>query len=270
MSAPTITSIHIYPIKSMGGISLTEAEVGMRGLQHDRRYMLISSSGRFLSQRQCPQMAHFHLDFNANMTGFLVRFHDDVLEIPLEIKINQNQVVEAKIWDDWVSVLVSEKTINDWFSERLNQPTRLVYLPNTSLRFSSKGEETMSLADGYPILIISEASLEKLNIQIANNTRDSKPMEMMRFRPNILLGNLNPHEEDTLGEFQLDEATLQVVKPCSRCVLTTLDPINLQRGEEPLRTLSTYRKFDNKIHFGANVICLKPGLIQVATRRTTT
>lgn len=263
MPSPTIASIHIYPIKSMGGIELTESTVEVRGLQYDRRYMLISSSGRFLSQRQCPEMAYFHLRFNPDRTGFLVQFQGDVLELPLALNTHQNQVVEAQIWDDWVSVLVAEKTINEWFSVRLNQPIRLVYLPDTSLRISAKGEETMSLADGYPILVISQASLEKLNSHIAENTTVSGPMEMMRFRPNIVLGNLKPHEEDAMGEFELGDVQLQVIKPCSRCVLTTLNPNTLQRGEEPLRTLSTYRKFENKIHFGANVVCRKPGLIQV-------
>lgn len=263
MPSPAIAAIHIYPIKSMGGIELTESAVEVRGLQYDRRYMLISPSGRFLSQRQCPEMAHFHLRFNTDRTGFMVQFQDDVLDIPLALNSQQNQVVEAQVWDDWVSVLVAESSINDWFSARLNQPIRLVYLPDTSMRISTKGEETMSLADGYPILVISQASLEKLNSHIAENTTDSGPMEMIRFRPNIVLRNLEPHEEDTMGEFELGDVQLQVIKPCSRCVLTTLDPNTLQRGEEPLRTLSTYRKFENKIHFGANVVCRKPGLIQV-------
>ena len=88
-------------------------------------------------------------------------------------------------------------------------------------------------------------------------------MQMLRFRPNVVMSQLKPHEEDALGTFQLGTATFQITKPCSRCILTTIDPLTLERGDEPLRALSTYRKENNKILFGANALCLKPGKIGI-------
>jgi uncharacterized protein YcbX len=119
------------------------------------------------------------------------------------------------------------------------------------------------LADGYPILVVSEASLSLLNQKIQGYNPLAEPMEMSRFRPNIVFNNLQPHQEDSLGTFEIDSATLHITKPCSRCILTTIDPITLERGDEPLRTLSTYRKENNKILFGANALCIKPGKIRI-------
>lgn len=247
----------------MGGIQLAESVVDVRGLQFDRRYMLVTPSGRFLSQRQSPQMAHFQLSFNFEKTGFLVRFQGDTLEIPLALIDGQCSTIEAQVWDDFMRVLVADTAINDWFSARLQQPVLLVYLPDTSLRVSKEGEQEMSLADGYPILVISEASLTQLNDRIAENSAVPETIEMLRFRPNIVLKNLPPHAEDTLDNFHLGDVRFQVIKPCSRCVLTTINPITLARSNEPLQTLSTYRKKNNKILFGANVACLEPGKIRI-------
>jgi uncharacterized protein YcbX len=271
MLAPTITSIHIYPIKSMGGISLTEAEVGMRGLQHDRRYMLVSEEGRFLTQRQTPEIGRFHLQYNTDQTGFLVTFQGDTLAIPLSLDHQNHQTQIANVWDDRVEVLSAPSQINQWFSQKLQRDVSLVYQHDNASRpvapeYQPNTQSThhVSLADGYPILVVSVASLSLLNQQIQHNNPLAEPMEMSRFRPNIVVDNLQPHQEDSLGTFELNSTTLHITKPCSRCILTTIDPITLERGDEPLRTLSTYRKENNKILFGANALCLKPGKIRLS------
>ncbi|MBM3438764.1 MAG: MOSC domain-containing protein [Bacteroidetes bacterium] len=270
MLVPRITAIYIYPIKSMGAISLTAAAVEMRGLQHDRRYMLVDSNGRFLTQRTTPALGKFQLRYNPEGTGFLVDFLGDTLSIPLYLG-DDSLVGEAQIWDDTVSVLHAATSVNNWFSEKLQQPVSLVYLPDESSRPLPEEHQPnpsnlmhVSLADGYPILVISEASLQQLNQKIQADEPNHPPMQMMRFRPNIVLDQLQPHQEDELRTFQLGSATLHVTKPCSRCILTTLDPTTLERGPEPLRTLNTYRKQDHNILFGANVICLTPGKIAVS------
>jgi uncharacterized protein YcbX len=270
MFAPTITAIHIYPIKSMGGISLTEAEVGMRGLQHDRRYMLVSPEGKFLTQRQTPELGRFHLQYNTDQTGFIVTFQGDTLAIPLSLDHQNHQTQTANVWDDTVEVLSAPSHINQWFSQKLQRDVSLVYQPDDANRPipeehqpNPQNTHHVSLADGYPILVISEASLSLLNQKIQGNNPLAEPMEMSRFRPNIVFNNLQPHEEDSLGTFEIDSATLHITKPCSRCILTTIDPITLERGDEPLRTLNTYRKENNKILFGANALCFKPGKIRI-------
>jgi uncharacterized protein YcbX len=191
--------------------------------------MLVSPEGQFLTQRQTPELGRFQLTYNPDKTGFIVTFQGDTITIPLSLDYPNHQTQWASVWDNSLEVLRAESSINQWFSERLQREVVLVYQPNNS-------PQQVSLADGYPILILSEASL------IA----------------------LQPHEEDTLGTFQLGTTTLQIVKPCSRCILTTIDPIMLERGDEPLRTLSTYRKENNKILFGANALCLNPGKIGIS------
>lgn len=267
MTPIRVTAIFIYPIKSMGGIALNEVEVGMRGLQHDRRYMLVSERGQFLTQRQTPELGQFQLRYSTDASGFLVAFFGDTLFIPFALAQDSSRMT-AQVWDDFVEVRVASSAINQWFSEKLNRAVKLVYLPDDSARpipekYQPLETNTLhvSLSDGYPILIVSEASLSDLNRRIAQSNPMDEPMEMLRFRPNLVLDMLEPHQEDDLGTFTLGTTTLQITKPCSRCVLTTIHPKTLERGDEPLRTLSTYRKVDNKINFGANAICLSPGKI---------
>ena len=271
MPTPRITAIYIYPIKSMGGISLQESIAGMRGLQHDRRYMLVSAEGKFLTQRQTPELGQFQLAYNADQTGFMVTFQGDTLEIPLSLSHQNHQTLTANVWDDSVEVLSAPSQINLWFSQKLQRDVTLVYQPDHANRPVEQEHQPnpqstlhVSLADGYPILLISEASLSLLNQKIQLNNPLAEKMEMARFRPNIVVDNLPPHQEDSLGTFQLGTATFHIAKPCSRCILTTIDPITLERGDEPLRTLSTYRKENNKILFGANALCLKPGKISTS------
>lgn len=269
MPSPQITAIYIYPIKSMGGISLNEAKVGMRGLQHDRRYMLISADGRFLTQRQTPELGRFYLAYNADKSGFIVTFQGDTLAIPLSLNPKEHGAREATVWDDHVQVLAAPTPISAWFSEKLQREVYLVYLPDESQRpidpkyQPNNNPQQVSLADGYPILFVSEASLALLNQKIHHSNPQTEAMQMLRFRPNVVMSQLKPHEEDALGTFQLGTATFHITKPCSRCILTTIDPLTLERGDEPLRALSTYRKENNKILFGANALCLKPGKIGI-------
>ena len=270
MRSPQISSIHIYPIKSMGGITLSEAVLGMRGLQHDRRYMLVSPEGRFLTQRQTPELGRFHLTYNSDRTGFIVTHQGDSISIPLSLNHQNHQTQWAHVWDDTVEVLRAGDSINHWFSQRLHREVFLVYQPEDSGRpidpiyQPNSITQQVSLADGYPILIISEASLASLNQKIQHRNPQLATMEMSRFRPNIVLNQIEAHAEDSLGTFQLGTATLHIVKPCSRCILTTIHPTTLERGDEPLSTLSTYRKENNKILFGANALCLNPGKIRIS------
>lgn len=267
-----LTAIHIYPIKSMGGISLSEVEVGMRGLNHDRRYMLISPEGQFLTQRQTPELGWFQLAFNTDKTEFRVTFggdNHDTLAIPLLLDPHEHLLRKATVWNDTVQVLTASVYINQWFSSKLQREVFLVYLPDASDRPIERAYQPnstphhVSLADGYPILIVSEASLALLNKKIKLENPKLEPLSMLRFRPNLVVSSIEPHQEDALNTFDMGSTTLHIAKPCSRCILTTIDPITLARGDEPLRTLSTYRKENNKILFGANALCLKPGKIDI-------
>lgn len=261
----------------MGAIEMEECDFTPRGLKFDRRYMLIDRNNKFLSQRTRPQMGNFLLRFSSHTEGFTISHKGDELQFPFELNRKEHNVKTAHVWEDEVEVLIANDTINSWFSRHLEQSVQLVFLPEESPRpipaeyqpepspkFQAQHpKHHVSLADGFPILIVSEASLNELNIRIQQSNPEESNMEMMRFRPNVVLKEIAPHQEDFLATFHLGTSQLMITKPCSRCVLTTINPDTLTKGAEPLKTLGQYRKFNNKILFGANAICLQPGKIAI-------
>lgn len=251
-----VTQLFIYPIKSLGGIALNTSKIEQRGLQYDRRYMLVDENGNFLSQRQIPQLTLFHLTLLQN--GFMVYYHEQQLQVPF---VMSGPTEKVNIWEDVVEAVIADDTYNQWFSDCLGQQIRLVFMPQSAKRlvsadYAQHGEE-VSFADAYPLLLLSEASLVMLNGKL------SHPIGMDRFRPNMVIAGCEAHEEETWGLFQVGNALLKRVKPCARCVVTTINPQTGETGKEPLTTLSTYRMEANKIMFGENVLCLQEGEISI-------
>ncbi len=258
MTSPTLSEIWIYPIKSLGGISVKEAIAERRGLRYDRRWMLVDDNGRFVSQREIPNMA---LLGTATEPPFLTVFwksnpHKKV-QIPLEIAPDLLPKIDVQVWDDHCIGLVLSDEINQWFSTNLGQNLRLVLMPETDHRpaderYSPPGHQ-VSFADGFPYLIIGQASLDELN------SRLDHPLPMNRFRPNFVFTGGQPFEEDFWGQFSINDQPFQGVKPCARCSITTTDQETAERAAEPIKTLATYRKFENQILFGQNVLWLGEG-----------
>ncbi|MGM9509291.1 MOSC domain-containing protein [Larkinella sp. GY13] len=261
MNTPVLKEIRIYPIKSLGGISLSEAVVEPKGFRYDRRWMLVKPDGTFLTQRENTVMALVEVE----LTDWHLRVYhrhrpDDVLEILLEKTTDES--LTAYVWDrQAVDSLVVSPEADDWFSRLLGFPCRLVYMPDDSLRpvdpKYAQPEDVVSFADGFPYLVISTDSLDELNRRV------EQPLEMVRFRPNLVVEGVLPHDEDTWYHFKIGELTFFGVKPCARCVLTTIDPESGQKGKEPLKTLATYRKLDSKILFGQNVLAETTGVLRV-------
>lgn len=251
-----ISQLFIYPIKSLGGIELKQSFVAQRGLQYDRRYMLVDENGMFLTQRNLHKLALFKLSLVDD--GFLVSYENQNIKVPFSITGN---TIKVTIWDDVVDAVVADDTFNDWFSLRLNQKVKLVYLHDQGVRpvnpKYANNEEQLSFADGYPLMMISEASLNLLNSKLI------KPIGMDRFRPNVVLSGAGPHSEDELQNFKIGTAQFKVAKPCARCVVTTINQQTLQTGKEPLATLAKYRRVGDNVNFGANVICLQEGQLSV-------
>lgn len=248
-----LTEIRIYPIKSLGGIALTESKVEPRGLQYDRRWMLVDDTGRYVSQREIPAMAL--LGTAVEPPYLTVCRKNNPLEkvpIPLEVPMDELEKSEVQIWDDQCQARILPKEINEWFSDNLKQDLRLVYMPDTTRRwadgqYAPEGQH-VSFADGYPFLIIGQASLDDLN------SRLEQPLPMNRFRPNFVFTGGEPFEEDNWGEFEIGDVRFQGVKPCARCIIPTTDQETGERAAEPLKTLATFRKRNNKIYFGQNVV----------------
>lgn len=250
-----LSEIWIYPIKSLGGISLQEAVPERRSLRYDRRWMLVDEDGRFISQREIPNMAMLG---TAIETPFLTVFWKNdpqkKVQIPLEINHAALSNIEVQIWDDSCTGLVLNPEINQWFSDNLGQNLRLVWMPDTNHRpaderYAPVGHQ-VSYADGFPYLIIGQASLDALN------SRLEQPLPMNRFRPNFVFTGGQPFEEDTWSNFTINQQLFQGVKPCARCSITTTNQNTAEQAAEPIKTLATFRKFDNRILFGQNVVWL--------------
>ena len=257
----TLSHLYIYPIKSLGGISVSKAVVEEKGFRHDRRFMLVTPSGDFMTQRTNHHMAL--IDVAIDSDQMLRVWHrnrpDNVLVLPLTVSPDTaGETLSVSIWDDEnVPASLVSAEADRWFSDALGKPCRLVFMPHSTRRPvdstydrpDAQGQPSaVSFADGYPYLLIGQSSLNDLNQRLP------QPIEMLRFRPNIVVSGGLPHDEDAWQQFRIGDINFYGVKPCARCVLTTIDPATGQKGREPLYTLAQYRQWKHKILFGQNVL----------------
>lgn len=261
MQSLIISEINVFPIKSLGGISLQETEVEERGLKYDRRWVLADTNNRFMTQRENEQMALIDVAIEADGLKVTHRTKNiSALKVPFQPQTSDRKPIT--IWDDEVEGIRVSDEVDAWFSEVLEKECSLYYQPDDSFRkidpnYAITHEEHTSFADGYPILIIGQASLDELNNKL------EKSIEMKRFRTNLVFEGGEPFVEDTFSEFSVGTTKLVGVKPCARCVLTTIDPKTGEKGKEPLKTLSEFRKKGNKILFGQNLLISQTGKIKV-------
>jgi uncharacterized protein len=251
MAELKLTQIWIYPIKSLGGISLSSATAMEKGLEFDRRLMLVDETGTAMTQRVFPKMALFKSSINKGL--LTITHHQHSIKLDLKTPPLSNPIA-VRIWDDTVSAFEVDSSYSQWFSKLLAFPCRLVYFPEKNSRpVNPKYEvnhEQVSLADAYPFLIIGQSSLDELN------SRLKEPVPINRFRPNFVFTGGKPFEEDTWRNFSIGSTRFVGVKMCDRCVLTTVNQDTAEKGTEPLKTLSSYRKRDNKVYFGQNLVAL--------------
>jgi uncharacterized protein YcbX len=259
MDKLAVSGLFIYPIKSLGGIELKESVVDDRGLAYDRRWMLVDEHNVFISQRTNSQLALFQPELtNGSLKVTHKKYPDQSVAIPFGTGKTR---IEVNVWGDICEAETADQEINEWFSDRLQMSCKLVYMPDDSHRkvdgqYAKNGELT-AFSDGYPILMLSEASLADLNSRLAF------PVPMNRFRPNVIFNGAYPYQEDDMKEFSINGQHFLGVKPCGRCVVTTINQNDGTVSEEPLRTLSGYRKNNNKVNFGQNVLVTAPGKIKV-------
>lgn len=249
-----ISEINIYPIKSLAGISLKNAMVEERGLRFDRRWLLVDEKNNFLTQREYPKMATIRVEILED--GLRVSENGNEMIVPFEP--NTNETTSVKIWSSRCRAKVYNKETNDWFSNVLQTDCRIVLMPEETRRkvnyfYAVHKEDTVSFADGYPFLLIGENSLEDLNLRLET------PVPMSRFRPNFVVFGADAFAEDNWKQIKIGSTTFHVVKPCARCVMTTIDQTNGEKqGVEPLKTLASYRipkrSVKKKILFGQNLI----------------
>jgi hypothetical protein len=266
MSNPELRSIHVYPLKAARGHAPREAVVEPWGLAGDRLWVLIDETGKVVTQRPRPRMA---LAAAEPLPGGGIRLSAPGCE-PLTVPVPEpTGTTTVEIWNDKVEGVPADAAAHAWFSDCLGTEVRLVHLDDPATRrpidpgYARPGE-TVSFADGYPLLLTALASLDALNALIAQGDRpDEGPLPMNRFRPNVVVGGTGSWAEDDWSRIAIGEVTFRVAKMCGRCVVTTTDQTTAERGREPLRTLARHRRFGDKLVFGQNLVPESPGTVRV-------
>ncbi|CAG0978059.1 putative protein YcbX [Myxococcaceae bacterium] len=255
-----VASLHLYPVKSCRGLSPARWRLGPFGLEHDRSFMVVDETGRFLTQREHPALAQVETRIEADAL-VLAAPGEKALEIPLAPPVSAPRV-EIVVWKHSGPALDRGEEAAAVFSRLLGIACRLVSLPADHgrrvdpARFA--GEAHTSFTDGYPILVLSEASVADLNRRLA------APVPIDRFRPGIVVAGCEPFAEDGWKRIRVGEVEIEIVKPCSRCAITTTDQRTGTRdGKEPLRTLARYRQRDGQVWFAQNAVHLSGGVLEV-------
>jgi uncharacterized protein YcbX len=247
---PTVSALYIYPVKSLGGIALQQSKLSELGLQYDRRWMIIDKNNEFISQRTYPSLALLGTILEKDNIKIYHKHTGESIDVPL--LPNTSIKKQVTIWDDVCEGVVVDEQINVWLSDYLQKKVELVFMPETSERLVDyryvMEDSTTSFSDGYSFLLISEASLEELNNLAGTD------FGMDRFRPNIVVTESLPQEEEEWHEMQIGTGLFTGVKPCARCVLTTIDQDSGIGGKEPLKTLATYKRVGKRILFGQNLV----------------
>lgn len=256
-----VSALYVYPIKSCSGISVSSARVEARGLEFDRRYMLVDDNGRFLTQRQIPRMALLQTSIGGSEL-LVSRPDGSVLTLPLRPSFRDS--ARVRVWRSELDADVAGADVNAWFSEYLDRPTRLVYMADhqhrrVAAQRATRPDDEVSFADGAPVLLISEGSLADLNERLG------APVSMLRFRPNIVVNASAAFIEDTWRRIRISDTEFEVAWPCSRCTIPTVDPASgaVDDHGEPLATLRAYRRDGAGVFFGQNLLTRGAGIVNV-------
>lgn len=255
-----LIGISVYPVKSLAGIHLKHAEVQPQGIEDDRLYMLVDENGVFITQRKYPQLALIKVIQKECSLNIIA---ENQLLLTIEDCNFQGETLRVKIWQDVCVGLVADENVNQWFSQYLGFPVRFIKYNHQATRpidpNYSQPDDIVSFADGFPLLVISQPSLDDLNSKL------EVPVSMSHFRPNIVVDGCDAFAEDEWKQIRIGGVVFDAVKRCSRCVLTTVDPetgIKNNKGQ-PLKTLSQYRKGDGGVLFGMNLIPRTNGSIRI-------
>lgn len=261
MSMVQVHQLFLFPIKSLGPISVEQVEVEVAGFKGDRRFMLVDLQGKFITQRTRPDLTRFQLSLHAG--GYLVTDQTTGLSKVLLINAPLLESVEADLWDDHLQVMEVGEGWSEWFSSILNEPVRLVKQVNEAPRlipakYQTVGSQQSSFADALPILMASLASYAEVE-QVFGAQIDP-----LRFRANILVSGSGAFEEDTWAEVSIQSVRLFGAKPCARCQLVNVEPSTgvIDKGGV-LKALASFRQKDNKVYFGEQMVPITLGHIQL-------
>jgi uncharacterized protein YcbX len=254
-----LSEIWVYPVKSLGGVRISEACVEDRGLQFDRRWLVVDEHGKFLTQRVNAAMSLIDVALKPQGLALFNRLEPvDQIFVPYEPL--SNKAAEVTIWKDTVTARTVSEEADAWLTRQLRKNVRLVAMTGNSARkrpaeYAASGDE-VSFADDFPYLVISQASLEDLN------SRLEEPVSMKRFRPNFVISGSSPYGEDSWQNFKIGMASFMAATLCERCMVVNIDPKIGSKGTEPLKTLASFRKNDRKILFGRNAVSTQGGIVR--------
>ncbi|MFT7048284.1 MAG: hypothetical protein ACJAZE_000670 [Halioglobus sp.] len=255
----TLTGINIYPVKSCSGISLNSVQLDCFGPRGDRRWALLDDKGVAITQRDEAQLALIKTQLLPDT--LILRLREECIEVPFPGKGAQK--CQLRVWADEVSAVDAGQEAATWLSQNLGRKCRLAYIPDDSIRlvdghYASAGE-TVGFADAFPILLISQASLDDLN------SRLETAVPMNRFRPNLVVSGCEPFAEDRWKRIRVGEVEFDLIKPCDRCVMPSIDQNTAERDTKINRVLASYRRRDGKIYFGQNLLYQKMGKLHLSS-----
>ncbi|MDO7903884.1 MOSC domain-containing protein [Pseudomonas sp. K1(2024)] len=257
-----LSALYRYPVKSGQAQCLAESALDALGLDGDRRWMVVEQdTGRFLTQRAWPQLGR--LKACPDEDGALLL--EALGHSPLQVRVPEadENLRGVTLWRDTLRVPDAGEAAAQWLSQLLDKPVRLVHCPRQRARYLPSGygldTDRAAFPDGFPFLLIGQSSLDELNRRIG------RPLQMLRFRPNLVVEGAEPFAEDGWKRIRIGELTFRVLKPSVRCILTTLDPDTGERSadREPLTTLKTFRERDGDVLFGQNLAVDGRGRLEV-------
>jgi uncharacterized protein len=260
----TLAAIHVFPLKSGAPLTLAETRVETRGLEHDRRWMVVDRENKFLTGRDEPRLTLIRA---RPCDGALTLSAPGMPELRVSAPAADATRIDTAVWGAAVKPRSANIEADAWISLFLGRDCHLVHMDadchravkeKYEGRYGEDGDE-VSFADAFPLLLISQAALDLLNSKLAN------PVPMLRFRPNLVVAGTTPHAEDEWKRIRIGAVEFDLVKACTRCVFTTVD---FERGErdpsgEPLRTLIGYRRSDDGVTFGQNLIPRGRGVLRL-------
>ncbi|MCF5707603.1 MOSC domain-containing protein [Pseudomonas syringae] len=259
----SLRALYRYPLKSCKAEILQRASFDGLGLAGDRRWMLVDeSTGRFLTQRALPQMSQLSVLWNAS--GGVTLSAPGMPPLDVEVPVDaQDSLRGVTVWRDSLQVPDAGEAAAEWISRFIGKPTRMVYMPVERARWLPGGygsvDHRVNFADGFPLLLIGQGSLDDLSARLG------KSVEMLRFRPNLVIEGAEAFAEDTWKRIRIGDLQFELLKPCARCILTTIDPATGERSpdREPFATLKTYREVEGDVMFGQNMVNVGPGELEV-------
>ncbi|NOT88365.1 MAG: MOSC domain-containing protein [Lysobacter sp.] len=259
-----LSSLHLYPLKSAAGLAVETIDILPRGPRHDRRWLVVDADNRFVTARQVSQMVLIRAQVQENGLRLSAPGMPD---LDVASPLPDASRLRVTIWKDTVDAPVVDPAADAWLSGFLQQPVRLVHMDDDARRavdpaYARPGDE-VSFADGYPLLVIAQTALDGLNARLAEAGR--APVAMAQFRPNLVVAGAAAHAEDHWKRVRIGGLEFEAVKPCARCVFTTVDPVSGARRHdgEPLNILKDYRRTPGGITFGMNLIPRGSGVLLV-------